>query len=472
MGEDEVDTMSEKIEKILLLSSLSILLASLFTLPAFAHLGDEAEKIPAVFIPQGDQNDGGTYIGPGGCKFCHLEYYDKWMKTNHSRAFERLVERGETKNASCLPCHTTGWDNKTKTYQFKDVTCEVCHGSGDISNNIAQQVVEIMYSRDNRSRDEIDDLLVQMNLTKKSMIRNLTSEMCGRCHQGKHRPTYEEWNRSDHKNALTTLKGQKTAKDTCMKCMGTEYFLAEEREKPTLNTSTLGITCVRCHDVKNPTEENLLRMPKKLLCESCHTMEEAKPGSAPHHAQSEMRRSTGGVDTDTYIYQPNAACADCHRYTYEYNQTGNGEPAITGHTFEINFNVCMKCHEGFPSAEEAEKYVENQQNEIMNMYNNTILKVNDAKNITARISGSEKDIYLHVYNESAFNIQLVSADASKGAHNPKYAKELIQKADIKAANIILGKPDARIQGIPGFGLLQGFAALLFVVLVLTRRQRN
>lgn len=453
----EVETMLEKKMKILVLACLSALLVSSFISPAHAD---------------GDANDGGKYIGPGGCKFCHIAQYENWMKTNHSRAFDRLVERKQSTNASCLPCHTTGWDNGTKAYKFRDVTCEVCHGSGDISNNIAQQVIEIMYGNDNRSQEEVENLLVQLNLTKKSMVRNLSSEMCGRCHQGKHRPTYEEWNRSDHKNALKTLKEQKSAKDTCMKCMGTEYFLAEEREKPTLNTSTLGVTCVRCHNVKNPEEENLLRVPKKLLCESCHTMEEAKPGSAPHHAQSEMRRSHGGADADTYIYQPDAACAECHRYTAKYNKTGKGELGITGHDFNINYNVCMTCHEGFPNAEEAEKYVRNQQEEIMNMYNNTLPKVNDAKNVTARINGIEKDLYLHVYNESAFNIQFVAADASKGAHNPKYAKELIQKADIKAANIILGQPEVKVQGLPGFGFLQGFVTLLFVVLVLTRRQRK
>ena len=318
----------------------------------------------------------------------------------------------------------------------------------------------------------MDILLARMNLTKKSMVKNLTSEMCGRCHQGKHRPTYEEWNKSDHKISLKTLKDNKNAKDTCMKCMGTEYFLAEEREKPTLNKSTLGITCVRCHNVKNPMEVNLLRMPKKLLCESCHTMEEAKPGKSPKHAQAEMRRSYGGADADTYIYQPGASCADCHMFTRKYNQSGNKENGITGHDFNITYNVCITCHEGFQSAEEAEKYVRNQQEEVMNLYNNTFPKVNDAGNITKRISGSEKDIYLHVYNESLFNIQMFEADASKGAHNPKYAKELIQKADIKAANIILGQPEVKAMQLPGFEFLQGFVTLLFVVLVITRRHRN
>lgn len=447
--------MSRIKQKILILAFVSIMLAILSVIPAYAA---------------GDSNDGGNYIGPRGCKFCHIEYYNSWMKTNHSRAFERLVERGETGNVSCLPCHTTGWDEKTRTYKYRDVTCEVCHGSGDIANNIAENVIDVLYSQENRSQEEIHDTLARLNLTKKSMVRNLSSELCGRCHQGKHNPTYEEWNKSKHKDSLETLKGQKSARDSCMKCMGTEYPLSEDRDKPTLNESRLGITCQRCHNVHNPDNQKLLRMPKKLLCESCHTMEDAKPGSAPHHASKEMRRSYGGVDADTYIYQPDASCADCHRYTREYNETGMGEEGITGHKFEIEYRVCLTCHEGFPSADEAEKFVRNQQENIMEHYNQTLIKVNDAGNLTATITGSEREIYDHVLNDSRFNIQFVAADYSKGAHNPKYAEELIHKAEVKADNILNGKPEAA--AIPGFGFMAAFAAIILGMFALTMKNRK
>lgn len=453
--------MSRTIKKMLIIAGLSIILAFLFAMPVYAF---------------GDENDGGNYIGPKGCKFCHIEYNNNWIKTNHSRAFDRLVERGESTNASCLPCHTTGWDAGTKTYKFKDVTCEVCHSSGDISNKIAQNVINIIYSQKDISQENISQkdkqaIISMMNLTKKSMVRNLTSELCGRCHQGKHGPTYEEWNKSDHKISLKTLKDNPNAKDACMKCMGTEYFLAKEREKPTLNTATLGITCQRCHNVHNPQEKDLLRTSKKILCESCHTMESSKPGEAPHHSQSEMRRSMGGVDSDTFISQPNAACADCHRYTRKYNQTGANEEGITGHTFNIEFNVCLKCHEGFPSAEEAEKFVKKQQEDLMGHYNYSLIKVNDAGNLTKTISGEKRAVYYRVYNQSIFNMQLVSSDASKGAHNPKYAEELINKAEVKADNILRGKPDATMD-LPGFGILSGIMTLLLSVLVLTMKNRK
>lgn len=447
--------MSRKIEKILIIAGVSIMLAVIFTAPAYA---------------EGDSNDGGNYVGPKGCRFCHIENYNTWIETNHSRAFERLVERGQTTNASCLPCHTTGWDNQTKTYKYRDVTCEVCHGSGDISNNIAENVIHIMYTQENKTEEETHEILLKMNLTKKSMVRNLTAEMCGRCHQGKHRPTYEEWNKSLHKESMNTVKKQKSAQDSCMQCQSVEWITAEDHNKPTLKEVTLGITCAACHNVHNPTNAKLLRIPKNRLCESCHTMQGAKPGAAVHHPSSEMRRSIGGADTDTYIYQPNAACADCHRYTRAYNASLNLD-AITGHDFKSDFNVCLKCHEGFPNAEEAEKFVRNQQKNIREHYNETIIKVNDAGNLSKTISGEERSVYMKVYNESIFNMQFVETDKSWGAHNPKYSEELIHKAEVKADNILKGDPEAAA-AIPGFDFLSGIMTLLLAVIAVAFKNRK
>ncbi len=442
--------------KILSLIIFSILLASILAIPS---------KDP------GSEDDHGQYIGPGGCRFCHQQYYDEWLLTNHSRAFQLLVDEKQDKNESCIPCHVTGYDYNTKTYKFQDVTCEACHNSGDISNSITERVLEQVY-KNNKSALEIKSLLAEMNLSINSMDKNLTSEMCGRCHQGEEHPTYEEWNKSKHSQSLVDLKNDKDGKDECLICHSIEYIAADEHTKPALNEVTLGLTCQACHDVHNSKVEKLLRMPKNRLCGSCHNMQGAKPGETPYQSQSEMRSSYGGIDADTYIYQPNAACADCHRYTREYNETGINESAITGHTFDIDFKVCLTCHQGFPTAQESERFVRNQQKEITDSYNNTIIKVNDAGNITLGINGEEKSTYEHAYFESLFNIQMVSADKSKGAHNPKYAKELIDKADLKAVNIISGHPEAKVQGIPGFELSQGFAAILLIMFVLLKRQKD
>jgi predicted CXXCH cytochrome family protein len=447
--------MSRTIEKLLIIASLSIILAILSVIPASAF---------------GSEDDGGNYIGPNGCKFCHIDQYESWIQTNHSRAFQILVDIKMDKNESCIPCHVTGYNNETKTYKFKDVTCEVCHGSGDISNNIAKNVIRVLYSQENKTEEETHEILSRINLTRKSMVRNLTAEMCGRCHQGEHHPTYEEWNKSLHKEAMNTVKKQAGASDSCMKCQSVEWITADDYNKPTLNEVTLGLTCEACHNVHNPVNDKLLRMPKNRLCASCHTMQDAKPGAAVHHPSSEMRLSTGGVDTDTYIYQPNAACADCHRYTRAYNESLK-LAGVTGHDFKTDFNVCLKCHEGFPDAQEAERFVRNQQAKTMEHYNQTIIKVNDAGNLSRTITGEERAVYMKVYNESLFNMQFVDTDKSKGAHNPRYAEELINKAEIKADNILKGKPEAAAE-IPGFDVLSGIMTLLLAVIAIAIRNRK
>ncbi len=447
--------MSRKIEKILIIASLSIILAILFVTPASAF---------------GSEDDGGNYIGPKGCKFCHINQYENWIKTNHSRAFQILVDRKMDKNESCIPCHVTGYNNETKTYKFKDVTCEVCHGSGDISNNIAENVIHVLYSQENKTEEETHEILSRMNLTKKSMVINLTAEMCGRCHQGEHHPTYEEWNNSLHKESMNTVKKQKSASDSCMKCQSVEWITADDHNKPTLNEVTLGLTCEACHNVHNNTYDRLLRMPKKKLCESCHTMQDAKPGAAVHHPSSEMRRSIGGVDTDTYIYQPNAACSDCHRYTRAYNESLKLD-GVTGHDFITDFKVCLKCHDGFPDAEEAEIFVRDQQAKIREHYNQTIIKVNEAGNLSRTITGEEHAIYMKVYNESIFNMQFVETDKAWGAHNPKYTEELIHKAQVKADNILKGDPEAAAT-LPGFDFLSGVMTLLLAVIAVAFKNRK
>lgn len=447
--------MSQKIDKILILALYSIILAILFSINASA---------------MGSEDDGGNYIGPDGCRFCHIAHFNEWLQTNHSRAFKTLVEVGQEKNEDCIPCHVTGYNKETKTYKFKDITCEECHNSGDISANIAQRVIKIIYSQENRSTQELQNILDRMNLTAKSMVVNLSADMCGRCHQGEHYPTFEEWNISRHASALKTVRNDARAQDSCMKCHSVEWITAGEHNKPTIDQVTLGLTCEACHNVHDSGNGKMLRVQKKKLCGSCHNSNGEKPGSPSFRPSLEMRQSIGGVDTDTYIYQPNAGCEDCHRYSRKFNEIMKLD-AITGHTFKIDFRVCLECHEGFSSAEEAEKFVRLHQSNVMDRYNRTLIKVNDAARYTATVSGHDREVYNRVLNESMFNMHFVEADGSNGEHNPMYAEELIKKAEVKADNILKGKPEAAAD-IPGFDLMSGITTLLLAVLAVAIKNRK
>jgi predicted CXXCH cytochrome family protein len=413
--------------KILILPGLLILFLGLFATPAFSI---------------GSEDDGGNYLGPDGCKSCHAKNFDNWANTNHSKAYESLEKINQQENQDCLPCHTTGYNSETGTYKFKDITCEACHNSGDLDS-----------------------------ATKKSMVKNLSSEMCGRCHQERgHNPTYEEWRGSKHARSLIDLKEDKNAKDECLGCHSSE-FNTGGMEKPTLETATLGNTCSACHNSHGPENGKLLRMPRNKICESCHNMNNAKPGQVPHVSQKEMRFASGGVDTDVYIYQQNVGCVDCHRFS-ERSNISNGKKGITGHTFEINYTTCLNCHEGFPSEAKAMQYVRTEQAKVMERYNGTLIKMKEAEKVVNKVNGSEKNTYFKVYNDALFNIQMVSADRSKGAHNPGYAEELINKADFKAQNIIAGQPTGSlVYGIGIMALLTGFILIIYAGLSLWKKEK-
>lgn len=92
-----------------------------------------------------------SYIGTKACKKCHIKQYKSWAKTKMSKVYDLLKpgERSEakkkvgldpekdyTKDAECLPCHTTGYGKPGGFVSFEEtpelvgVNCEMCHGAG------------------------------------------------------------------------------------------------------------------------------------------------------------------------------------------------------------------------------------------------------------------------------------------------------------------------------------------------------
>lgn len=90
-----------------------------------------------------------TYVGKR-CRVCHIAETKAWEQTKMAKAFELLkpgvradVKKAHkldptkdyTKDATCLPCHTTGYgkggfQSLEATPDLAGVTCEVCHGAG------------------------------------------------------------------------------------------------------------------------------------------------------------------------------------------------------------------------------------------------------------------------------------------------------------------------------------------------------
>jgi len=88
-----------------------------------------------------------VYAGSDACAGCHPAATKQWTTTGHAHAYATLAASGDAADASCVPCHVTGWagaSNDFRPYAFegagdgprtpadvgglRDVQCESCHG--------------------------------------------------------------------------------------------------------------------------------------------------------------------------------------------------------------------------------------------------------------------------------------------------------------------------------------------------------
>ena len=121
--------------------------------------------LPSAPAQEGDDAPKPEFIGADGCKKCHFKQWMSWKKTSMAKSFETLKPgvvadaktkhgldpaKDYTKDASCLPCHTTGYgkpggypaladgkgwtEEETKRAESRQgVQCESCHGPGSLS---------------------------------------------------------------------------------------------------------------------------------------------------------------------------------------------------------------------------------------------------------------------------------------------------------------------------------------------------
>jgi hypothetical protein len=73
------------------------------------------------------------YVGSRECLGCHRtthrEHSERWLETKF-KSLDRL--KAEANPRPCYRCHVTGYDERTDQYAEAGVTCEACHGPGEI----------------------------------------------------------------------------------------------------------------------------------------------------------------------------------------------------------------------------------------------------------------------------------------------------------------------------------------------------
>lgn len=386
-----------------------------------------------------------AFVGAATCQGCHGDTHGDWSDTAHAGALETLKAIGQGANAACLPCHavgfglTDGFVDEATTSELAGVQCENCHEAGGA-----------------HARNP-GDLALRPTI-------NMASTVCGMCHTDAHHPTFDEWQLSGHAEALATLQGLSFARDECLECHSQDYRYAAEQSGgsgagklaaqlqdgglPTLATATLSIECVTCHGPHGGTAQAAqLRRPIADLCGECHTQEEATVGNAPHHPQIEAVNGIGAFAADgapltvtgphTGLFASGGeACAQCHVVRHDVEEPNDGNPNVTGHTFnpfdsEITahqadqYTGCLTCHETAETAAALRTSVQ--------------AVVGGRLDVLAVYFDATNPSYINPATLSAddvtrlatakFNFQFLQAEGSRGVHNPTYAEAVLDVAE-------------------------------------------
>jgi peroxiredoxin len=102
-----------------------------------------AEEKRALLARQGRPGEllptSAPFVGSAACRDCHGAEYETWSAQPHARALASLAAKGESANAECLGCHTTGYEaeggfpaggSADLHPGLVGVGCESCHGPG------------------------------------------------------------------------------------------------------------------------------------------------------------------------------------------------------------------------------------------------------------------------------------------------------------------------------------------------------
>ena len=98
-----------------------------------AEFKKETESLDTV-VPEASVER--IFGGANRCAGCHQDFNQDWSKTQHARALQSLIDRGQQFNPECLPCHVVGFRQANGFYSVNhplsrnmyNVQCENCHG--------------------------------------------------------------------------------------------------------------------------------------------------------------------------------------------------------------------------------------------------------------------------------------------------------------------------------------------------------
>jgi predicted CXXCH cytochrome family protein len=429
------------------------------------------------------------YVGiqKGACYICHngaflpvgVPLYTNYTGTAHASALKDGLNGVLSShfNATCLECHTTGFDTLASNGGFDDypfvfpdtlepgmydslsqvypdamalgnVQCEACHGPGN-----------------NHYGDT----------TASHMVKSLSPQLCGYCHDatGSHEYYSEQYYASVHANPTTLQRG---TTPTCARCHSGSGFVAYiEGGKQELTTAPplAKIACAVCHDPHNATNSYQLRtetatlangvtisgIGEGALCMNCHQARvEAVSYTnnylnnlshyGPHHGpQGDIIAGQNGYQfgwkfpTSPHMQAANG-CIACHMAAASVNPDGSRQlfgshslNMVDPKTGNDNVAACAPCHGTSVGTEFSDKkfYVNgNADLDGDGVANGLQVEVQGLLNRVARLLPPLGDTtvvvdstYTLVQAEAAYNWDMVTEDRSLGIHNPEYVYSLL-----------------------------------------------
>jgi predicted CXXCH cytochrome family protein len=381
--------------------------------------------------PRLDIGGASDYVGADVCIRCHGDVHAAWADSAHARALDTLRAIGQEYNRECLGCHTTGYReggfvSAFATPKFGGVQCESCHGPAAIHVG---------------TRSPADILAAP------------GTNVCARCHTGPEQPNFEEWSDSAHARALETLRADPSSTDACLACHSTDYALAARRNAsralrglppdplPSIDDGQAAtdpvepVGCGSCHSPHGSPFPVQLRAAFTATCATCHTEPAPTPGVVPHAPQANLLAGSGGRApaaisgnvSDPLVGNPGVhglledlgGCTKCHGVIVHFDAPTNAMPNQTGHLFEIAYSNCTPCHT--PAA--AAALTTAIQTEITNRL--AALRARSG----ALAGGVLTALTREKLRAADLNLDLVAQDASRGVHNPRYTRDLLDAAD-------------------------------------------
>lgn len=219
---------------------------------------------PAAAAPiQAPEAQATTYAGSKLCAECHEEIVTLWQGTRHANAFSSPIFQKDWVDlgsaASCLACHTTGFDPRSGVYFEEGVSCESCHGAFQPGHPLQQMPIEP------------------------------DAELCSTCHK----QTTDEWKASPHQ----------AAEIQCKSCHDPHAQLPK--------AATVTELCSNCHKERGDTFAHGTHANSGLECSNCHMF--TKPRTEDPIEGLVPTGHTFSVGSD--------ACIGCHQDTVHTRDT-------------------------------------------------------------------------------------------------------------------------------------------------------